>query len=69
MRPIFSPFFGIDDARLIAPENPGLSLLPLRVIRRGPGQMPPLGTLYPEIEGVLLIQEWQRSLVESTGSE
>ena len=54
--------FGLDDARLIAPEDPGRSMLPVRVTLRGTGQMPPVGTLYPDIEGIRLIYEWQQIL-------
>jgi glucose/arabinose dehydrogenase/mono/diheme cytochrome c family protein len=56
--------FGLQKARLIAPEDPGLSLLPIRVTLRGTGQMPPLGTLYPDVEGIQLLQQWQQSLAK-----
>ncbi|MCZ6675530.1 MAG: PQQ-dependent sugar dehydrogenase, partial [Verrucomicrobia bacterium] len=56
--------FGLEEARLIVPGDPGLSMLPIRVTLRGTGQMPPVGTLYSDIEGIRLLYEWQESLVE-----
>ena len=54
--------FGISNARLIAPGDTGRSVLPVRMVRRGPGQMPPLGTQYPDPEGIQLLMDWQSSL-------
>ena len=54
--------FGIEDARLMAPGHPERSVLPVRMVRRGTGQMPPLGTLYPDTKGIELLMDWQSSL-------
>ena len=53
---------GVHDARLVAPGDPSRSVLPIRVISRGPGQMPPLGTLRCDTRGVQLLFEWLQSL-------
>ena len=50
--------FGIPDAKLVAPGNPGRSLLIHRPAVRGTGQMPPLGTLRPDPDGVALLARW-----------
>ena len=50
--------FGIPDAKLVAPGNPGRSLLIHRPAVRGTGQMPPLGTLKPDPDGVALLAKW-----------
>ncbi len=54
--------FGVAGAKLIARGNPGRSIVPLRVALRGTGQMPPVGTLYPDVEGVRLLLEWHQSI-------
>lgn len=56
--------FGIENGRLVAVGHPGLSILPIRVALRGAGQMPPVGTLYPDVQGISLLLEWQRTLAE-----
>lgn len=58
--------FGIENGRLITVGKPGLSILPVRVALRGAGQMPPVGTLYPDVQGIRLLLEWQLSLMEGT---
>ena len=58
--------FGIENGRLIAVGQPGLSILPIRVALRGAGQMPPVGTLYPDVQGISLLLEWQMSLTEGS---
>jgi uncharacterized repeat protein (TIGR03806 family) len=50
--------FGIVNAMLIAPGEPERSVLLHRLRRRGPGQMPPLGTRRVDEGGVSLIREW-----------
>jgi glucose/arabinose dehydrogenase len=50
--------FDIPDARLVAPGKPERSVLLERVLRRGPGQMPPLATSVVDEEGVKLLREW-----------
>ncbi len=50
--------FGIPDAKLVTPGNPGRSLLIHRPAVRGTGQMPPLGTLKPDPDGVALLAQW-----------
>ena len=49
-------------ARLIAPGDPSRSVLPIRVISRSAGQMPPFGTLRCDTRGVQLLFEWLQSL-------
>jgi len=57
---------GVADARLIAPGNAGRSVLPIRVSLRGPGQMPPVGTLAADPAGIQLLLEWLQSLPAPT---
>ena len=54
--------FGAKDARIIAPAKPGRSVLVTRMALRIPGQMPPLGTLRSDLDGVRLLTEWISSL-------
>ena len=54
--------FGAKDARVIAPGAPGRSVLITRVALRIPGQMPPLGSLRPDMEAVRLLSAWISSL-------
>jgi mono/diheme cytochrome c family protein len=54
--------FGLPDARLVAPGATDRSVLPIRIVMRGDGQMPPLGTLQPDPEGVELLTRWIESL-------
>ena len=54
--------FGLPEARIVAPGDPGRSVLPIRIVMRGDGQMPPLGTVQPDPEGVALLTEWITSL-------
>lgn len=54
--------FGIADARLVAPGAPERSLLAYRTVLRGPGQMPPVGTLVPDGEGATLLAQWIAAL-------
>ena len=51
-------------ALLLTPENPDLSIISLRMNRRGQnsGQMPILGTNLIDNNGVTLINEWINSL-------
>jgi glucose/arabinose dehydrogenase/mono/diheme cytochrome c family protein len=49
---------GVPEARLVAPGAPGNSLLVFRPAIRGPGQMPPVGTLAPDPQGVALLAQW-----------
>jgi len=58
--------YGIPGALLIASGDASRSVLPVRVASRGvPGQMPPLGTLVPDSEGIQLLFEWVQSLKSS----
>jgi len=54
--------FGIPDARVIAPGEPGRSVLIPRISMRGPGQMPPVGTRVVDPDGTRLLVEWIQSL-------
>jgi hypothetical protein len=53
---------GGKDAKIIVPGAPGRSVLMTRVALRIPGQMPPLGTIRPDIEAVRLLSTWISSL-------
>jgi len=50
--------FGIDNAMLVAPGDPGRSVLLQRVSRRGSGQMPPLVTAVVDQRAVQLFRDW-----------
>jgi uncharacterized repeat protein (TIGR03806 family) len=50
--------FGIADAMLVAPGDPGRSVLVHRLSRRGRGQMPPLVSNRVDDRGVALLREW-----------
>ncbi len=52
----------VEDARLIAPGDPGHSLIFERMARRGQGQMPPLATSIVDQEAVELFKLWIESL-------
>ncbi|HUR56218.1 MAG TPA: hypothetical protein VM029_00810 [Opitutaceae bacterium] len=54
--------FGLADARIVAPGAPERSVILQRVVMRGPGQMPPVGSRVPDSEGVRLLAEWIGSL-------
>jgi glucose/arabinose dehydrogenase len=54
--------FGIKDAKLIAPGDPDRSILYQRLIRRGPGQMPPLATSIVDDEAARLIHDWIKEM-------
>jgi uncharacterized repeat protein (TIGR03806 family) len=53
---------GIRDARLVAPGAPERSVLFQRITRRGPKQMPPVGSNVVDEQGAKLVEEWIRSL-------
>jgi putative heme-binding domain-containing protein len=50
--------FGIADAMLVAPGDPGRSVLIHRLSRRGRGQMPPLVSNRVDDQGVALLRNW-----------
>jgi glucose/arabinose dehydrogenase/mono/diheme cytochrome c family protein len=50
--------YGVPDARLAVPGDPGRSMLVFRPAVRGPGQMPPVGTTAADAEGVALLAKW-----------
>jgi glucose/arabinose dehydrogenase len=50
--------FGIKDALLVAPGDPGRSMLLERIARRGKGQMPQLATSLVDEQAVKLLREW-----------
>jgi mono/diheme cytochrome c family protein len=54
--------FKIADAKLIAPGSPDRSLMSHRMLKRGPGQMPPLASSRVDEEGVALMRQWIESL-------
>jgi mono/diheme cytochrome c family protein len=54
--------FELADARVIAPGVAARSVLTPRVSRRGPGQMPPIGSRVADPDGTRLLVEWIESL-------
>jgi cytochrome c553 len=56
--------FGLADARVIAPGDANGSVIIPRVAMRGPGQMPPVGSRVPDVEGVRLLMEWIQGMRE-----
>ncbi len=50
--------YGIPDAMLIAPGDPGRSILYQRVARHGEGQMPPLATSQKDEQAAQLLYDW-----------
>ena len=58
---------GLPDARLITPGEVGRSVLPVRVMSRGPGQMPPIGTLQIDPNGLQLLIAWLQNLPPAPG--
>jgi len=60
--------FGLDDARLIAPGDPGNSVLYLRSATSGIGHMPLLGSRTVDAEGVKVLHDWIESLAPSDDS-
>ena len=56
--------FGLPDPRIIAPGAPDRSVLLARVSRRGPGQMPQLGSDVVDEAAVRLLREWIATVPE-----
>jgi uncharacterized repeat protein (TIGR03806 family) len=56
--------FGLDDAKLIAPGKPEISLLLHRMALRGRGQMPPVASAQVDPLGVEIVRRWIASLPE-----
>ncbi len=54
--------FGMNDARLVAPGQPGRSVLLHRVATRQPGFMPPLATAVVDRAAVDLLRRWIESM-------
>lgn len=50
--------FGIDNAMLVSPGDPGRSVLLVRLSRRGRGQMPPVAVRTVDTNAVALFKEW-----------
>lgn len=57
VRPLHDTF-GLGNAMLVAPGQPAQSVLIERLSRRGPGQMPPLGSHVVDEQAVSLMREW-----------
>ena len=53
---------GIDDARVVAPGDPGRSVLLQRMLDDGEDRMPPLATVRIDDQGVDLVRRWIESL-------
>jgi putative heme-binding domain-containing protein len=60
--------FGLDDARIIVPGDPYRSILLYRMAKLGYGRMPYIGSQVVDPRGIVLIDEWIRSLGESAPS-
>jgi hypothetical protein len=45
-------------ARIIAPGDPAHSVMLQRIIRPGPGRMPPIGAIAPDPKWIQLLAEW-----------
>ena len=54
--------FGLTNAMLVAPGEPGRSVLFHRISRRGPGQMPPLVTARVDERAIALLRQWIASM-------
>lgn len=54
----YSGNLGVTGAKLITPYVPELSMVFLRATRRGPGQMPPLGSKRVDPAGEAILREW-----------
>ena len=61
--------FDLQDPRIIAPGHPERSVLISRISRRGPGQMPQLGSAITDEQAVQLIRDWISSLPEKKPAE
>jgi glucose/arabinose dehydrogenase len=54
--------FNRKDALLVAPGDPERSVLLQRLMRRGPGQMPPLATNVVDEQAIDLVRDWIKGL-------
>ncbi|WP_167546667.1 PQQ-dependent sugar dehydrogenase [Stieleria maiorica] len=54
--------FGIPDARLLAPGDPGRSILLYRALKSGRGHMPQFGSNVIDLQGVALLHDWIASM-------
>jgi mono/diheme cytochrome c family protein len=61
--------FGIGGANVIAAGDPGRSVLVPRIAMRGPGQMPPIGSLQPDSAGIATLIEWITSLPSAPAAD
>ena len=57
-QPVHTRFGLGDKARIIAPANPAQSVMLQRIIRPGPGRMPPVGALSPDPKWIALFTKW-----------
>lgn len=58
--------FGIEDASIVAPGQPGHSTLLYRQMTTGPGRMPLIGSHEVDDEGIALLNEWITSMDSDT---
>ena len=61
--------FDLPDPRIIAAGHPERSVLIARVSRRGPGQMPQLGTSVVDERALRMLREWIDSLPQQTAAD
>jgi glucose/arabinose dehydrogenase len=57
-QPVHARFGLGDKARIIAPGDPAHSVMLQRIIRPGPGRMPPIGAIAPDPQWIQLLAEW-----------
>ncbi|HEY7119965.1 MAG TPA: PQQ-dependent sugar dehydrogenase [Tepidisphaeraceae bacterium] len=61
--------FGIDDPRIIAPGDPGRSVLLYRLAKIGSGHMPKIGSERIDPRAVAMIGDWIASMASGTPAE
>ncbi|HAV62570.1 MAG TPA: hypothetical protein DCY13_09420 [Verrucomicrobiales bacterium] len=62
--------FGIPDARIVSPGRPQDSALLFRMLTKGSGRMPTIGSAEVDARGIALIHDWISGLVqEGSGQE
>jgi putative heme-binding domain-containing protein len=59
--------FNLPDVRVIAPGDPGRSILYFRMAKFGAGRMPQLGSEYPDPHGLTLIRDWIGQMAVKNG--
>ena len=60
---------GLHEAKIVEPEDPGRSLLYLRMLETGRWRMPPLATALVDTQGARLVSRWIERLGDPTAVE